>query len=306
MIRAARWRALGVAAVAIIGMSVGVAPAFAAEPAAVGWWWAGRASAMIPVLLSPLPPVPEGGLYVAGDATGPTGISALRVELTPTASVDSLTLTIAETAGTPIVVACVAAEAWEPVENGVWDQRPDADCEVSIAGTVNTDETEVTFPLVQLPDPSGDLDLVLVPGVDPETEHPATFSVSFEPPGEDALAVTAPVGDDTHVNTGPDPSADAPVPSDPWNPPASPPPLTYASPSRAAPKLEAPAESEQAAPRPQPAALASSFPGTDGFAYPAVLGLPLALLAGGSYFAWALTRPVVIRSGPAFSKRASA
>lgn len=277
-------------AAAIVGMAIGVAAADAAEPAATGWWWAGRPSAMIPAPLSPVPPVPEGGLYVAGDPTGPTGISALRFELAPDASATTLTLTIAETAGTPIIQACAVTEAWEPAENGGWEQRPEPDCEaLSIAGTVNTDTTEVAFPLLELQDHGGVLDLVLMPGLDPGTQRSATFSVAFEPPGVDALVQSERADTDT---SGPPLTS---VPPGDWTFQESPPFIVRGPLPAPSPRFEAPAESETAAPRSQ---LASAFPGTEDFAYPAVLALPLVLLAGGSYLAWTLTRPVVVRTNP--------
>jgi hypothetical protein len=303
--RPATWRrALGLVVAATGGVALGITPAAAEEPTGLGWWWAGRPTATLPALFSPVPSVPDGGLYVAGDPTRPSGISALRFQLDPDATAATLTLTIAETVGTPLIDACVAAEGWEPAENGGWDQRPEPDCEAgSVTGTVNDDETEVHLAMFEFQSHDGVLDVVLVPGVDPETERPASFSVAFEPPDAQALGVIAPTGTDTAgAPSESPPTAPAPAASPTPGPSASPSSVAPATPPVSPTGVQAPTESDNSGSSSAAASLPSivptGFPGTDDFAYPAVLGLPLVLLAGGSYLGWTLTRPVVVRGVP--------
>lgn len=301
------WRRALVAGAVTIGMGAGAAPAAAEEPASVGWWWAGRPSATVPALFSPVPTPPEGGLYVAGGPSGPLGISALRFEVGPDTRAATLTLTIADVQGTPAISACAATGPWEPADNGGWDQRAEPDCEAaSVTGTVDADETEVSFALFAFQDDTRVIDVVLVPSTDPETDRPASFSVAFEAPGDDALAVTEPDANtdnatdtDTSTDTeSPDPAIDAaPTP----RPPAAAGPITrrgqsnqpqLAPPDRAStPGQSEPPVEDFAAPTP----LAGGIDAVEGFAYPAVLALPLLLLTAGSYLGWALTRPVVVR-----------
>lgn len=270
-------------------------PAAGDEPSATGWWWMGRPSAAVPVV-SPVPAVPDGGLYVAGSPAGPSGISALRFEVGGDATSSTLALQVAEVVGTPTVDACPATEPWEPAEGGPWDERPVADCDAgAVVGAVSEDGTTVSFSLGLL-QRDGVLDIVLVPGADPSSEQPATFSVSFLPPGPDALTVARPIETDT------DPveptSAEPPAPSaaQPTALAASPLEPSFDPGAFVSPPLTG-----------SPSPLTAAFPAADfptsgfpaaGYAYPAVFALPLVLLGGARYLAWALTRPVVVRTGP--------
>jgi len=287
-------RALLTLAAATVGVGAAAVPASAQEPAALGWWWVGRPTAMFPAMFAPAPAPPEGGLYVAGGVGGPSGMSALRFEADPASIATTLTLTIAEASGTPVINACPPAEPWEPAENGGWDQRPEPDCETaSVTGALNGDKTEVSFSLFSLQGDSGVIDVVLSPGEDPETESPANFSVTFEAPAADAVAVTEPA--DTGISGAAEPAAAAPptaaAPStESFSAPgAPPPPLTETA---APPEPQPSAQSSAAAGQPT---LSSGSGATEGFAYPAVLALPLVLLMAGSYLGWSLTRPVAIR-----------
>src|SRR5688572_15513867 len=99
-------RALAAAVAAAVGGSFLALPAAAEKPDALGWWWVGRPSAMLPAVFSPTPEPPDGGLYVAGGPGGPTGVAALRFEIDPDARDAMLTLTIDDVDGTPIINAC--------------------------------------------------------------------------------------------------------------------------------------------------------------------------------------------------------
>lgn len=287
-------RALVAATVATMGVGAIILPAGAVEaPAALGWWWAGRPSGMFPALYSP--EVPESGLYVAGGVAGPSGISAVRYELDPDTNPDTLTLTIADVTGTIAIDACPAADGWEPAENGGWDQRPAPDCDAAtITGAVDEDETQVSFTLSSLRADDGVIDVVLVPGVDSESQDRAGFEVTFEAPDANALAVT-----DTGSSSTPPAAETAPAaPTVATTPPA---PGSFAAPAAPAPDTPVeggtPAESEiaiDAPPRASGPRLTTGLVDSEGFAYPAVLAMPLVLLVAASYVGWALTRPLAV------------
>jgi hypothetical protein len=275
----------GAVACAIVGFGLGAGvPATAAEGSlTVGWWWAGRPSSAFPLQLDPVPTVPEGGLYVASDPSGPSGVSALRVPVADTAYQATLTLEIADTMGTPVVDACRAKGPWEVKDGATWDQRPEADCTAGrVAGVPSEDGTTLVFSLTPLLTGSG-LDVVLLPG-----EEPGAFSTSFQPPAGDAVVVqsapsyadAAPAAfEDTTDFAAP---AYAPLP-------ALPPTAPIAVPTPAAAPTAMPTM------RVTPAAAAIAVP--EGFQYAAILAFPLLLLCGCSYVAWALTRPITLRTG---------
>lgn len=169
-----------------------VAPAArSAAPAQLGWWWAGHLS-QLPVSASP-PDVPKGGLYVAGGLSGASGVSALRFVLPDGASAPVLTLHVAKSSGTVVFGACRVAGPWKPAEGGAWDTRPKPACDKgAVAGAITAEggRAVARMPLTSLVD-GRVLDVVLVPGKDPATGVDATFDISFEPPGANALAFTS-------------------------------------------------------------------------------------------------------------------
>lgn len=259
--------------------------ALAAEAEATAWWWMGRPSAAVSIPLTPVPEVPDGGLYVAGGPGAPSGISALRWQVDRNAREVVLGLTIYQAFGTPVVNACVADGPWNPVEGGAWDQRPAADCtRGEVRGTMSQDGVRLSFDLTSLREHDV-LDVVLVPAAD--NTGIATFSASFVHPDKEALRVAS------------FPSADEPdsLPSSPDDAErtVSPAPLLddIALPSVSV--VEAPAEATDtphsvfSAPRPT-----GSSEAPIGFQYPVVLALPLVVLVLGSYIGSALTRPVVV------------
>lgn len=272
--------------------------ATAAEPSAVGWWWAGRPSDSFPVAFSPVPAVPEGGFYVAGDVTGASGISALRFELDPGSSPLTLTTTVADSIGSPRVDACAAGSEWEATVGGPWDERPPADCDRRrTPGTLSEDDTTVTFDLSTF-DADGIVAVVLVPGEGPDGRAP-TFSASFEPPDSGALTVRGapaaftPTGAATDEPSSGFDDGGATLPgrrgaASSFNPDAA-----LLSSSASASDASQPASAPLV-----PNRAATDFPTSEGFAYPVVLVLPLVLLVGGSYLARSLTQPVAASLGP--------
>jgi len=287
--RRLRWAVLLLTATSF---SRAVAPAGAAEvPATTGWWWTGRPSQTFPLKLDPVPAVPKDGLYVAGDPSGPTGVSALRVEIAADTSDVVLSLAVQETIGAPTIDACLAAGPWEASQGGSWDQRPDVDCAtVKVSGSISDDGTKIVFalkPLLRI----GVLDIVLTPGVSQSANTPATFSTAFRALDKDSLLVTSAlrpqIGGTTTVPAastgGTDTTGRVPV-LDPiasigttLTPPAS----------QAAPTTT-PSPVVRATPT-----LAATVP--EGFEYSVILVLPLLMLSVGSYLGWALNRPVVLR-----------
>lgn len=160
------------AALALAAALSAGAAARASEPAATGWWWRGSR------VVSVAPPVvASGGLWVAKELGDAVALSAIRSQGTMTA----LTLETDEVAGTPVVRACPTVDSWEPVEGGVWEERPSFDCfSGEVEGTLSEDGKAMTFDLGSL----GRDDVALVPATSAEP-----FSISFLPPDEASIAV---------------------------------------------------------------------------------------------------------------------
>ena len=137
---------------------------------------------------APNPTVPDGGLWVANDPTGPAAISALRYR--GDIGAGDLTLRFAPgSTTTGPVVACPALSEFEPVEGGSWSDRPAHDCDrLALTGRVSADGAAMEFTIPQGFVPFGErvLDIVLIPA--PGSGDP--FSLYFEPPGDDSLVVT--------------------------------------------------------------------------------------------------------------------
>ena len=137
---------------------------------------------------APNPSVPEGGLWVANDPTGPAAISALRYR--GDIGAGDLTLRFAPgSTTTGPVVACPALSEFEPVEGGSWNDRPAHDCDrLSLSGRISADGTGMEFTIPQGFVPFGErvLDIVLMPA--PGSGD--LFSLYFQPPGDDSLQIT--------------------------------------------------------------------------------------------------------------------
>lgn len=204
---------------------------------------------------APNPGVPEGGLWVANDPTGPVAISALRYR----GDIGSGELTLRFASGSTTVgpvIACPALSTFEPVAGGAWRDRPAHDCDrLSLTGRLTTDGSGLSFTIPQGFLPFGErvLDIVVLPARtagDP-------FSLYFEPPGEDSFEVFS--GQML-------PPEEAELPEvDPLTLPTTPPPVESPSFDGGvsapidAPVLEVPETtptepSEEAAPLPQPVA----------------------------------------------------
>lgn len=190
-------------------------PAAALGPRDAGWWWRTQSVALVEV--PPPPHVPDGGLYVEGAPDGAAAVSALRFVLAPETVARSLTLRVAQEAGGEgaMLLACPAASPWMPASAGSWERRPEARCDGGgVLGSRAEDGTAWSFDLSLLS--SGRiLDVVLVPGIvddRPEGANGSVFSIAFDPPGADALAVEA---------TAAEP---LPRPPDPPRPPVAEPP----------------------------------------------------------------------------------
>jgi hypothetical protein len=136
---------------------------------------------------TPNPTVPEGGLWVANDATGPAAISALRYR----GDIGSAELTLAFAPGSSTVgpvVACPALSEFDPGPEGAWGDRPAHDCQrFAISGRTTTDGSAMAFSIPQgfVPFGKRTLDIVVLPA--PGSGD--TFSLYFQKPGEDSLDV---------------------------------------------------------------------------------------------------------------------
>lgn len=257
------------------------------EAVRTAWWWTGRPSGTFPLRLDPVPPVPEGGLHVGSNPSGATAVSALRAQVDEDVRDVVLTLVVRETIGVPLVDACPAADAWEPERGGSWDQRPRADCASGRAsGVPGAGGTTLAFDVGSLVR-MGTLDIVLLPRAVPDAPAPPTFSSTFDAVDGAALAVgepapraiSAPPPVPTVTAGATEPVTPAPEPFHPVTvPPRATDDVAVATPAPAVARV-APAVSRAVA---------------DGFRYSVVLVLPLALLGGGGYVGWALTRPVIV------------
>jgi hypothetical protein len=204
----------------LVLLALAPAPAEAAPPIAVGWWQrpaaeVGGLPAAPPTQPPPAPPlvaVPDGGLYVANDPSGPSAVSALRFE-DPPAAAATVVLPVAENPVIPLgalLFACPAAGPWASAANGAWGARAVADCGRGVQGAFGDGLTTVTFDLGDLAPfrtPQG-IEMVIVPGPD----EASAYAVAFDRPGADtaifrgdAGAPPAPV---PQASTGPAPGAD--------------------------------------------------------------------------------------------------
>jgi len=190
-----------------------VATATADAPTQAGWWFklnaapsdapAAPVPAPAPVEVPTSPPnVPEGGLYIANDPTGPVAIAAVQLPANEGAT-GTLTLKAAEGgAGTPTIAACPAVGVWTaPEGGGAWAEAPAYDCNAGKAVGEVADDGTVTFALDSaLAAPGGGFDVVLLP--DPDSGTP--FQTPFEAPGDDAWAPqggTDPLAEGSNAST---------------------------------------------------------------------------------------------------------
>ena len=137
---------------------------------------------------TPNPTVPEGGLWVANDPTGPIALSALRYR----GDIGSGTLTLRFAPGSTTVgpvVACPALSAFDPIEGGAWADRPAHDCDrLELGGRLTPDGTGLEFTIPQGFLPFGErvLDIVILPA----RSSGDPFSLYFQPPDAESLDVS--------------------------------------------------------------------------------------------------------------------
>jgi hypothetical protein len=219
------------------------AGAGAASPAATGWW-SKTQSVPVPGVTVPAPPnVPNEGLYVANDPSGPTAISALRYPMEPNQTGGTLTLRTAS-GSSPVgvnVAACVVTGTWDQAANGGWASRPSYDCSEQVVGRAVDGGLQWDLSAVFSAFNPDFLDVALVPA------GAAPFQVAFEKPGDAAFApstTVTPAPPPQPVPTGapapdPAPTPPAPVVQSPSRPRAVTPPPTPAQAVAAAPQQEA-------------------------------------------------------------------
>ena len=205
---------------------VGPGPVQAEAPEATAWWWAASPDALALPASAPSP-VEPGGLYVAGEPTGPAGKSALRVPVDDNQAVDELVLVIDtdERTGQPkaqgdvAVEACAATRVWAPEEGGPMARAPA--CEPGSFAFGSVADGKVRFRVGGLVR-NGMLNIVIQPTLG------KVFQVAFEKPGKDAIVMTTYAGqsDDGGAPAGYedfaafDPGAAFGVPVEPVAPPS--------------------------------------------------------------------------------------
>lgn len=161
-------------------------PAWADQAESYGWWW--KAQPEIPAQVPPPPTVPDSGMYVSGDVSGPSAISAMRFTIGTDVAQAVVTLTIASTQGAPLLQLCPSTPAWSAELGGPYEHAPSYDCRTGSAlGAVSADGTRVSFTLKAPPGPV--LSVVVVPATDPGGANPV-LSVSFNAPGPETLQLT--------------------------------------------------------------------------------------------------------------------
>ena len=219
----ARWRrnvarTAGLALVAVSLVLLGGSGSASADGGATlkaqGWW------SQVPAAVA-APNASKGQLVVEGnpkDKNG-TAYSAVRYDAGEGNSVSTLTLKVGSNGDTggssAVVLACQTGSAWSPVDGGDYAAAPQVTAKCA-TGKRSQDGASWTFDLATLQTGSV-VDVAIVPGMDPMTKTPSTFSLVFDPPSDSSLA-TAP------ASAG---SSSTPVTSSASTP------VTFASPSGA-------------------------------------------------------------------------
>lgn len=191
----ARLAGLALIAVALM-LLAGTGSAGADDPGATladkGWWWRAQDSSLLAPLPAP-PNVQPGQLNVQGNPSDPKGtaFAAVRYSIATNHTVKSLTMKVADdtAASSAVLLACQTGSTWTGVENGTWQSAPQVST-TCINGLKATDGKAWTFAVgpLQL---GTVLDIAIVPGVDPETKAPATFSLVFDAPSNDSIETSA-------------------------------------------------------------------------------------------------------------------
>ena len=162
-----------------LALLLGGSPAGATAPDAVGWWSRARIGALLPADTPTT--VPEGGLYVAADPTGPFGVSALRADVLQL-DVTEVVLEIDSVQGTPAIRACPVEVVWAPEDGGPLSSAPPHDCEVGAVDAA-VEEGRVRIPAGALVR-DGFLNFVLEP------QPGAVFQATFKAPTDATIVAT--------------------------------------------------------------------------------------------------------------------
>ena len=206
-------RVLGLALIAIAGLlfaSTGAANADGAgtKLTAKGWWWEAN-TAKLPTD----PPVPPNvgadqlwvqGSPAGGGGQGQTAFAAIRFAVDPSQVVSTLSLKVGSSGDTggasAVLLACQTGSSWSPAQGGKWETAPKVNDKACVNGTRSTDGAGWTFAVGTL-QTGPVLDISLVPGADPNTKAPSTFSLVFDAPTDAAIT--------TATGTAPTPSTSA-------------------------------------------------------------------------------------------------
>ena len=209
---------LVVAGVAVGGLAL--RPAAGVEAFETGVWWLAHAGGA-----PPPSHIPEGGLWVSSNASGPNAVSALRFRLGALESQPVVQFPVASnpTPDLVAVTACVAGE-WEPTPAASWEERPEADCAAGqTAATMSLDGDVLQVDLSGFPAEGGAVDVVLIPT---PTESPApgtvpplpgvveaaTFDITLERPTPDDVLVLTQAPPVTTTTAPPPPVTQPSVP----------------------------------------------------------------------------------------------
>ncbi len=234
-------RAAATLLVAVSAVVWGAGPAVAAEGDPVTGYWA-RTNTGLPVPVQPPDPVPDGGMWVAADPSGPLALSALRTGLADGAVAVELRLTIAEAVGVPAVQACPSDDRWVPEQGGRIEGAPSADCSAPLDAKVDGDVL-----VVPLPPGLNAVNVLLQPAPD------SAFSLTLEPATAESVVTTS---EPAPFESGPAPAF---APTGPAFEGTALPPFAPAAPATA-PLLAAPQAPPPAAAPPAPAPQAAPPP----------------------------------------------
>ena len=190
-------RAAGLALVACALLLMTTGGAAGADSAAAtlkqtGWWW--QAQAVPGATIPPPPTVKSGQLSVQSSPTGKAAFSAVRYEFANDRHVGTLTMKLGadgnQGASSAVLLACRTGSAWSPAEAGEWSAAPKVDTSACVNGQQATDGTGWTFAVGPLQTGTV-LDIAIVPGVDPATKQPGTFSLTFDKPSNDSVSAVS-------------------------------------------------------------------------------------------------------------------
>ena len=174
-----------VAVVLTTAMPIAFAGAARADaPDRVGWWWEVVAQPGLGTVVPSPPNVPDGGMYLSVDPSGPQAVGAVHFAV---GGGESPTLKLTPGQGstfssTTPVSACPATSTWQPAQKGDWDSKPTWNSVSCTPGQPASDGTSMTWELGSaFQGDASSYNIVLVP------QGPAPFQVSVNRPEADAL-----------------------------------------------------------------------------------------------------------------------